>query len=408
VIALPGGFGTFEEVLEILTWNQLGLLAVPVVFCDVDGFYAPAARVPRPSGRRRLPPARPPGWPSARTTSNRALELALAPVPGVRPAQVDRPRPHVTVVRPRRGVAGRAAPVPSGCARRPTGAGWITAARVAVVAGKGGVGSTTVAAAMALAAARRGADVLFVSVDGGPASARSSAARRSPTAPTVLADLSGAGRVRGRTIPASGAFADYLELKKVPRLVRRAASAASLDVIAAATPGLEHLLILGKIKELERAREADLIVVDAPPAGHAAPFLRSPRALVDVVSDGAVREQADEVAAMLADPERSQGVLVTLPEETPVNEVIELDADLRDALGCGWGRSSSTPVGRSAAGSTCARARPPSGRACPCRTPPRLRSPGRSTSGGRASFNSASSSTDSPPRSARRASCSRG
>ena len=41
VIALPGGFGTFEEVLEILTWNQLGLLAVPVVFCDVGGFYAP-------------------------------------------------------------------------------------------------------------------------------------------------------------------------------------------------------------------------------------------------------------------------------------------------------------------------------------------------------------------------------
>lgn len=41
VIALPGGFGTFEEVVEILTWNQLGLLAVPVVFCDVDDFWAP-------------------------------------------------------------------------------------------------------------------------------------------------------------------------------------------------------------------------------------------------------------------------------------------------------------------------------------------------------------------------------
>ena len=40
-IALPGGFGTFEEVIEILTWNQLGLMSKPVVFLDVDGFYAP-------------------------------------------------------------------------------------------------------------------------------------------------------------------------------------------------------------------------------------------------------------------------------------------------------------------------------------------------------------------------------
>jgi uncharacterized protein (TIGR00730 family) len=39
VIALPGGFGTFEEVIEVLTWNQLGLVALPVVFLDVDGFY---------------------------------------------------------------------------------------------------------------------------------------------------------------------------------------------------------------------------------------------------------------------------------------------------------------------------------------------------------------------------------
>jgi len=38
-VALPGGFGTFEETIELLTWNQLGLLAEPVVFLDVDGFY---------------------------------------------------------------------------------------------------------------------------------------------------------------------------------------------------------------------------------------------------------------------------------------------------------------------------------------------------------------------------------
>lgn len=213
---------------------------------------------------------------------------------------------------------------------------WITESRVAIVAGKGGVGSTTVAAAMAMAAARAGADVLFVAVDGKPGvGPLLGGPPISPEAVllTKLARRAGGGSIRGRTMPAEGAFADYLELKKVPRLVRRAASAASLDVLAAATPGLEHLLVLGKIKELEREGVADLIIVDAPPAGHAAPFLRSPSALLEVVTDGSVREQAEEVTAMLADRARSQAVLVTLPEETPVNEVVELAFDLEDRLG---------------------------------------------------------------------------
>lgn len=216
-------------------------------------------------------------------------------------------------------------------------ASWVTDARVAIVAGKGGVGTTTVAAAAALAAARQGADVLFVSVDGRPGVGPLIGGPPLTEEAVMLRRVVGGGTIRGRTIPASGAFADYLELKKVPRLVRRAASSASLDVIAAATPGLEHLLVLGKIKELERTRAADLIVVDAPPAGHAAPFLRAPRALLDVVTDGAVREQAEEVSALLADGSRAQAVLVTLPEETPVNEVIELFADLSDELGMSLG-----------------------------------------------------------------------
>lgn len=40
-VALPGGLGTFEEVFEVLTWNQLGLIAKPVVLYDVDGFFGP-------------------------------------------------------------------------------------------------------------------------------------------------------------------------------------------------------------------------------------------------------------------------------------------------------------------------------------------------------------------------------
>ena len=210
---------------------------------------------------------------------------------------------------------------------------WLTSTRVAIVAGKGGVGSSTVAAAYALAAAREGADVLFVAVDGRPGMGPLLGGRELDSSDRILRRIKGAGQVRGRTIPADQAFGDYLELKGVGGMLRRAASAASLPMIAAATPGLEHLLVLGKIKELERERAADLIVVDAPPAGHAAPFLRSATGLSDVVQSGPVREQSVEVDAMLRDPARCQAMIVTLPEETPVTEALELGRELRSDIG---------------------------------------------------------------------------
>ena len=210
---------------------------------------------------------------------------------------------------------------------------WLQSTRVAIVAGKGGVGSSTVAAAYALAAAREGADVLFVAVDGRPGMGPLLGGRELDHNDHILRRLKGAGQVRGRTIPADQAFGDYLELKGVGGMLRRAASAASLPMIAAATPGLEHLLVLGKVKELERDRAADLIVVDAPPAGHAAPFLRSAGGLSDVVQSGPVREQAVEVDAMLRDPARCQAMIVTLPEETPVTEAVELANELNGDIG---------------------------------------------------------------------------
>jgi arsenite-transporting ATPase len=213
---------------------------------------------------------------------------------------------------------------------------WLTQSTVVVVAGKGGVGSSTVAAAHALAAAKNGADVLFIAVDGRPGMGALLGGREINDRDQVLQRKVGGssgGTIRGRTIPADQAFGDYLELKGVGGLLRRAASAASLPMIAAATPGLEHLLVLGKIKELERERSADLIIVDAPPAGHAAPFLRSASGLSDVVKSGPVLDQAFEVSEMLADPQRCSALLVALPEETPITEVIELANELGEGLG---------------------------------------------------------------------------
>jgi len=206
---------------------------------------------------------------------------------------------------------------------------WLEAARVLIVAGKGGVGSSTVSAAAALGMAQQGRDVLLVSVDGKPSlGTLLGGAPLTRRERTLFTHPSG-GRVSGHTIPPEQAFADYLDLRGVGALMRRAVKAVSMDVVAASTPGLEHLLVLGKIKELERTSGADLIIVDAPPAGHATPFLGSAAAALDAVTARPLRTQAEEVHAMLVDPARTQVAIVTLPEETPVNEAIELNRDVQ-------------------------------------------------------------------------------
>ncbi len=106
-----------------------------------------------------------------------------------------------------------------------------------------------------------------------------------------------------------------------------------IDVIGTAAPGIDDLVVLGKIKQLERSGQWDLIVVDGPAAGHAITFLTAAPGLLDAVRSGPVRDQATEVQAMLGDPERCQVVLVTLPETTPVNELIETSFAIEERVG---------------------------------------------------------------------------
>jgi len=108
-------------------------------------------------------------------------------------------------------------------------------------------------------------------------------------------------------------------------------------VVSTAVPGIKDILILGKVKQLERAGVADLIVLDAPAAGHAVSFLMSPRGLLDAARVGPIRTQAQEVLDLLTDPARCQVVLVTLPEETPVNELVETAFALEDRVGLSLG-----------------------------------------------------------------------
>jgi anion-transporting ArsA/GET3 family ATPase len=82
---------------------------------------------------------------------------------------------------------------------------------------------------------------------------------------------------------------------------------------------------------------ADLVLVDAPATGHAMTFLSSASGLLDAARSGPIRAQAADVVALLSDPARCQVALVTLPEEMPVNEVVEAAYRLEDAVGISLG-----------------------------------------------------------------------
>jgi anion-transporting ArsA/GET3 family ATPase len=117
------------------------------------------------------------------------------------------------------------------------------------------------------------------------------------------------------------------------RISKRLVRGGLVEVVSTAAPGIKDILILGKVKQLERANVADLILLDAPAAGHAVSFLMSPRGLSDIVRAGPLRSQADEVLSMLTDRTRCRVMLVTLAEETPVNEVVETAFALEDKVG---------------------------------------------------------------------------
>jgi anion-transporting ArsA/GET3 family ATPase len=201
-----------------------------------------------------------------------------------------------------------------------------------IVAGKGGVGKTTVTAALATAATRTGRRVLVVEVEG-----KSGLAASFGRPPLGYDEQEIRPGLNARALTPDRALVEYLEDHGLRRISRRLTSSGVLDVVATAVPGMKDILVLGKVKGLERAGAADLIVLDAPAAGHAISFLMSARGLLDAVRVGPVRKQAADVVELLTDPSRCQVVLVTVPEETPVTELVETAFAIEDRAGVALG-----------------------------------------------------------------------
>lgn len=207
--------------------------------------------------------------------------------------------------------------------------------RLVAVVGKGGVGKTTIAAALAQRCARSGQSVLLLDIEGKHDLARLFGHERLTARPVELVAADPAGgraTIRACSVAPDTALLDYLHDHSLGMLARRLGSSGAVDVIATSAPGIKDLLVLGRIKQYFNAEVADVIIIDTPASGHAITFLLGPNALAEAVSTGTIKRQADEVRALLTD-ERSGVLLVTLAEETPVNETVETAYALEDRVG---------------------------------------------------------------------------
>ena len=162
------------------------------------------------------------------------------------------------------------------------------APRILVVSGKGGVGKTTVAAALALVAARNGREVCLAEVDRKGTLPRLFGGDRVGYEPRELAP-----GVWGINLLPDEALAEYLEVQYHMKRISRAFTGTHfVDFITTAAPGLKDILVLGKIWYLEQGRGVDqhfdTVIVDAPAAGHMVNFLQAPAGLSDAVRVGPI------------------------------------------------------------------------------------------------------------------------
>ncbi|MDP6933372.1 MAG: ArsA family ATPase [Myxococcota bacterium] len=206
--------------------------------------------------------------------------------------------------------------------------------RIIVVTGKGGVGKTTTCMALGMKAVNQGKRVLVMETSG---------ARHVPTVfgthsdtyqvcPVYLhPDVPHRAGLFTFSITPEQAIEDFVVQQiRMQWLFDMVFGNRVMSSFVDAVPGLHDLVQLGKVFDMERQRDSDgrpswdLLIVDAPATGHGLFMLAAPRAMMDLTRKGPFHENARLVHDVLSDPERTSIVLVSLPEQLPVNETIQL------------------------------------------------------------------------------------
>lgn len=196
-----------------------------------------------------------------------------------------------------------------------------------MVSGKGGVGKSAVTAALAIVASRHGRRVLAMAM----------------TEPLGLAAHLGVEtlgakplQVRpglfGSVVDRANALDQYLKLQmRAVRSIPTRQLSKALSVLVDTAPGVREIVTMGKPVFEVWTGNWDLVIVDAPSLGQLQSYLTAPQTIAGLIPTGAVREQAANLQATLADPQLSGLVLVTTPEELPVVEtrqaIAQIDKD---------------------------------------------------------------------------------
>ncbi|HEX4955323.1 MAG TPA: ArsA-related P-loop ATPase [Thermoanaerobaculia bacterium] len=203
----------------------------------------------------------------------------------------------------------------------------LAARKLLVVTGKGGVGKTALAAALGLLLAERGRRVLVIEVD-----PRESLHQLLGTPPSGGEILTAGLRLSVQNLKPRQVLDGIIEEQVRIRMVaRRILESPVYHQLAAGMPGLKELAVIHHAWELVREgrhRRFDLVVLDAPATGHGVTLLAAPRVTAEAIGSGPVARLARELAGLVADPEQCGLVAVTLAEEMPVEEVLELRQDL--------------------------------------------------------------------------------
>jgi anion-transporting ArsA/GET3 family ATPase len=206
--------------------------------------------------------------------------------------------------------------------------------RLVVVTGKGGVGKTTVAAALGLVASRAGKRTVICEV-----------AEQERLSDLFGVDASGheerelAPNLHALSVDPELAKEEWLRYQlKSGTLAGVLGGSSVFRYLSAAAPGLSELVTIGKVWDLAQLERRtggsvfDLAIVDAPPTGHGVAMLRAPSTYAGVARVGPIRRQALQIDAFLRDRRRTGVLVVALPEEMPVNETLDLERRLREEM----------------------------------------------------------------------------
>jgi Mrp family chromosome partitioning ATPase len=211
--------------------------------------------------------------------------------------------------------------------------------RFLILSGKGGVGRTTVAAALARAAVHAGKRVLVAQMD----------------SPERLGRLLGhAGGIGAEVTPISegldavnmtpkAAMRQYgLMVLRYETLYKTMFENKAVQGFLAAVPGLDAYAMLGKAwwhttEMVDGRPRYDLVILDGPASGHTATMLRIPQAITEAMPKGPLARDAVAMSALFHDPARTAFVIVTLAEDLPARETAELARIARDSLALPFG-----------------------------------------------------------------------